>query len=182
MSIQVPINDINNFKNIIGCNYSDSKKLLEFFYDKGRSLEYIINRYYELDNNEEIGVVNVFNESSNEDERISDNLEGIRESDLEVYQRGLYGENSENIDDILNESLYDSILITEDVTDDMINRNIVSCSHEENTDSFNENCTICMENNTDCMLRGCLHKFHKNCISRWLKEKPCCPLCNKDIR
>ena len=104
------------------------------------------------------------------------------ETELELYQRGLYGENSENIDDIINESLYDNILLGGEVTDDMINRNIVSCSHEENSEAYNETCTICMENNTDCMLRGCLHKFHKNCITRWLKEKPCCPLCNKGIR
>ena len=108
--------------------------------------------------------------------------ESIRETELESYQRGLYGDDSENIDDIINESLYDNISLGEEVTDDMINRNIVSCRHEENTDAYNETCTICMENNTDCMLRVCLHKFHKNCITRWLKEKPCCPLCNKGIR
>ena len=43
-------------------------------------------------------------------------------------------------------------------------------------------CSICMENinNKKNLYRSiCNHKFHKNCIIKWLEIKPNCPYCRK---
>jgi len=48
-----------------------------------------------------------------------------------------------------------------------------------------EICVICQE---DFMLKPlstelyCGHKYHKNCIRKWVCEKPTCPLCNKGLK
>lgn len=45
-------------------------------------------------------------------------------------------------------------------------------------------CVICYEDFTDrnrhkcSIMRGCNHKYHKNCLKRWLEERFVCPLCN----
>lgn len=43
------------------------------------------------------------------------------------------------------------------------------------------NCTICLEEITNnCKKTQCNHKFHKQCINQWIKEKNICPLCRKE--
>lgn len=42
-------------------------------------------------------------------------------------------------------------------------------------------CIICLgdfeENDNLCTLKYCEHTYHKDCIKRWIYEKPICPLC-----
>ena len=44
-------------------------------------------------------------------------------------------------------------------------------------------CVICYEELEEGIgkLEKCEHKFHKECIKTWLKEKPICPVCRTDI-
>jgi hypothetical protein len=43
-------------------------------------------------------------------------------------------------------------------------------------------CSICLsDTNIDIEKLSCSHKFHKECISTWKKEKTICPMCRKDI-
>ncbi|CAM9201030.1 unnamed protein product, partial [Ectocarpus sp. 6 AP-2014] len=43
-----------------------------------------------------------------------------------------------------------------------------------------DQCCVCMEDMKPkekiTRLPACLHTFHSKCISKWLKEKPCCPI------
>ena len=41
-----------------------------------------------------------------------------------------------------------------------------------------EECAICFNSNTDYMT-PCNHHFHKECIEKWYKVKPTCPLCRQ---
>jgi hypothetical protein len=47
-------------------------------------------------------------------------------------------------------------------------------------------CAICMEQYKPremlAILPGCVHTFHRKCVARWLKEKPTCPVCQRDVR
>ena len=43
-----------------------------------------------------------------------------------------------------------------------------------------EQCSICLANlivKKDIKILRCLHKFHKDCVNKWLEEKDTCPLC-----
>jgi len=50
-----------------------------------------------------------------------------------------------------------------------------------NTKSIPDNCVICMEtfnrNQPNASFLECHHWFHKDCIVRWLDDKPSCPQC-----
>ena len=41
-----------------------------------------------------------------------------------------------------------------------------------------EECAICFNSNTD-YITPCNHHFHKECIEKWYKVKPTCPLCRQ---
>ncbi len=44
----------------------------------------------------------------------------------------------------------------------------------------NETCSICKElytENEEIVLLGCNHKFHYNCINKWINDNISCPLC-----
>ena len=48
------------------------------------------------------------------------------------------------------------------------------------TEDIADNCVICMEQfraGHSCQTLPCFHRFHQNCISRWLKTKQICPMC-----
>jgi hypothetical protein len=47
-----------------------------------------------------------------------------------------------------------------------------------------DECIICFDdfNGTKkCRQLHCGHIYHNNCIYNWLKERPTCPLCNKNL-
>ena len=49
-----------------------------------------------------------------------------------------------------------------------------------------EVCSICCENFEEKQkIRNmpiCEHKYHKQCIDKWLAKKPTCPNCNRNVR
>ena len=45
-------------------------------------------------------------------------------------------------------------------------------------------CIICLENykyNDFIALMKCDHRYHYNCIKKWLNHNPNCPICRKDV-
>ena len=44
-------------------------------------------------------------------------------------------------------------------------------------------CSICFEelNNEEEYVLNCNHKYHRDCISRWLHTNPTCPLCRQPV-
>ena len=42
-------------------------------------------------------------------------------------------------------------------------------------------CSICLENITDCITTSCNHKFCKTCIYNWYHINKSCPLCRSVI-
>ena len=45
-------------------------------------------------------------------------------------------------------------------------------------------CIICLENykyNDLIALMKCDHRYHYNCIKKWLNHNPNCPICRKDV-
>ena len=50
----------------------------------------------------------------------------------------------------------------------------------ELTEDIAENCAICMEqlcSGETCETLPCFHRYHEDCISKWLKLKLTCPMC-----
>lgn len=61
----------------------------------------------------------------------------------------------------------------------------IHCPEGECDEACNVKCCICME---DC-LEGqqmrtvvvCGHQYHSDCLEKWLRNRPTCPLCNQDV-
>ena len=48
-----------------------------------------------------------------------------------------------------------------------------------------ESCPICLdtfEEGEELMTTPCFHKFHENCLSKWMNESSKCPTCSTDAR
>ncbi|KAM3086546.1 peroxisome biogenesis factor 10 [Clarireedia jacksonii] len=45
----------------------------------------------------------------------------------------------------------------------------------------NRKCTLCLEELKDPSVLGCGHVFCWSCIGEWVREKPECPLCRRDV-
>ncbi len=64
-----------------------------------------------------------------------------------------------------------------------VTRNTVVRTYDE-VSLLNENpmCSICL---TDITINkkelSCKHKYHKNCINKWLENKSTCPICRKEV-
>ena len=46
-------------------------------------------------------------------------------------------------------------------------------------------CVICLceyDEGDEMHMLPCAHCFHKKCVSQWLKDKPTCPACQRDVR
>ena len=46
-------------------------------------------------------------------------------------------------------------------------------------------CVICLceyDEGDEMHMLPCAHGFHKKCVSQWLKDKPTCPACQRDVR
>lgn len=48
-------------------------------------------------------------------------------------------------------------------------------------DAQNRKCTLCLEELKDPSVLGCGHVFCWNCIGDWVREKPECPLCRREV-
>ena len=47
-----------------------------------------------------------------------------------------------------------------------------------------DSCMICLEDldgTKKCRQLYCNHVYHSDCLYSWLKERPTCPLCNKNL-
>ena len=54
--------------------------------------------------------------------------------------------------------------------------------HNNSTYNSNHKCIICTDSlNKNPVSLPCAHTFHANCISRWLKIKPECPVCKSSV-
>jgi hypothetical protein len=53
-------------------------------------------------------------------------------------------------------------------------------------EALGETCTVCLDNfhlrDTVSLLPSCGHRFHRDCIAKWLLERHrVCPLCNVEV-
>ena len=67
---------------------------------------------------------------------------------------------------------------SEETNINISNETILNISNENNL------CTICLDNikeNEYIYKLSCSHKYHIECLNRWVKEKPKCPLCLNGI-
>lgn len=52
----------------------------------------------------------------------------------------------------------------------------------EQTEASTNQCPVCFENlSGSCIVLNCEHKFHRNCITRWLHRHNTCPLCRTRV-
>lgn len=52
-------------------------------------------------------------------------------------------------------------------------------NYDINTES---DCSICFSANSESIIiTECNHKFHKNCLTEWMKHQKTCPICRNDI-
>lgn len=91
------------------------------------------------------------------------------------YQSGQYF-----ISDFLNRSsdIQESI-ITTDALNEYLDNNTSNSISNDNTD-----CCICLdkfEENHKSIILECSHRFHRTCITNWLKKELNCPLCRKKV-
>ena len=70
-------------------------------------------------------------------------------------------------------------IITSNALNEYLDNNTTQCNSNDNID-----CCICLdkfeENHTSIVLE-CSHRFHRECITNWLKKELKCPLCRKQI-
>ena len=78
-------------------------------------------------------------------------------------------------------------IITDNIDDNQYENNVIS-NLNKNTSlkllSSNDDCSICLnkiKKNQIARETSCLHKFHAQCLDRWLEEKSTCPLCKKNL-
>lgn len=52
-----------------------------------------------------------------------------------------------------------------------------------NIKSIEDDCPICHDiiDQDSLMITSCSHKYHKNCLSKWLSHKRNCPVCRHDL-
>lgn len=90
------------------------------------------------------------------------------------YQSGQYF-----ISDFLNRrSEIQECIITGDALNEYLDNNT---QFNYNDNSY---CCICLdkfEENNKSIVLECSHRFHRNCISNWLKKELNCPLCRKKV-
>jgi hypothetical protein len=51
-------------------------------------------------------------------------------------------------------------------------------------DIQDEDCSICIEELNECIMLDCGHKFHTECMNKWLEEQApaaTCPMCRDDL-
>ncbi|KAJ3443013.1 hypothetical protein M0812_12770 [Anaeramoeba flamelloides] len=56
--------------------------------------------------------------------------------------------------------------------------------NENEEQQTKEKCMICLEcykNDETLLTLPCFHDFHQSCISKWLKIKAICPVCNQEV-
>lgn len=66
-----------------------------------------------------------------------------------------------------------------------LNECLTDISIEDESNSKQTNCSICLEQlteNDEVRLLSCFHQFHVGCIDTWLKEKSICPCCKSCLR
>ena len=78
------------------------------------------------------------------------------------------------------------------VANDIINQNtdnIIAFAYNnkyfiiEKDTNLNEQCLICLliDSSTWCKIIKCNHRFHTNCLIKWMKEKKNCPCCRVNL-
>ena len=91
------------------------------------------------------------------------------------YQSGQYF-----MSDFFNRSSdIQECIITTDALNEYLDNNTSNSISNDNTD-----CCICLdkfEENHKSIVLECSHRFHRSCISNWLKKELNCPLCRKNI-
>ena len=109
-----------------------------------------------------------------------------RNDPVMVRLRQLDEEDPENEADALFEPLNQNGDLDESFNP-LSTREISVLSQEKATkDLADEVCSICCENFEEKQkIRNmpiCEHKYHKQCIDKWLAKKPTCPNCNRNVR
>ena len=92
-------------------------------------------------------------------------------------------------DDVLRETLEESIHDDQLRPNEDVKVQLESYTYGQKTDDHTtpkeEECTICYSNyqtnDKVCTLPQCNHRFHYDCVERWAKYKPECPLCRSKI-
>ena len=91
------------------------------------------------------------------------------------YQSGQYF-----MSDFFNRSSdIQECIITTDALNEYLDNNTSNSISNDNTD-----CCICLdkfEENHKSIVLECSHRFHRSCISNWLKKELNCPVCRKNI-
>ena len=91
------------------------------------------------------------------------------------YQSGQYF-----MSDFFNRSSdIQECIITTDALNEYLDNNTSNSISNDNTE-----CCICLdkfEENHKSIVLECSHRFHRACISNWLKKELNCPLCRKQI-
>ena len=91
------------------------------------------------------------------------------------YQSGQYF-----MSDFFNRSSdIQECIITTDALNEYLDNNTSNSISNDNTE-----CCICLdkfEENHKSIVLECSHRFHRSCISNWLKKELNCPLCRKKV-
>jgi len=103
---------------------------------------------------------------------------GYEKSVLDILQDQMQGRHPKNVDTLMHFS-------QEHITKSINEQCDAKCAEVQN-----ENCSICFDPlatdgkplKTDDKVRmfDCLHFFHRDCIKKWHKKVPTCPICRKE--
>ena len=170
---------------------SDSDDI-DFINNNQNNIPIVSNSYNLLDN-----VINELNLEHIRRPIILDNNRNINNTlnNIELLNRSLLNRNSENRNNIsiYNNLSYQNVIDESfDISNNSeLENNISEKNHynkiskmEQIKNDEDTDCIICMENikkNKTVYKIECNHKFHKQCLSNWLKEKFECPVCRHNI-
>mmetsp|Transcript_31442 Transcript_31442/g.97929 ORF Transcript_31442/g.97929 Transcript_31442/m.97929 type:complete len:129 (-) Transcript_31442:71-457(-) len=96
----------------------------------------------------------------------------------------LFGQHQVRDPAVLFELFSDLEAVPRGVDPGVIQARTTTLTHEGDSASAENRCCVCLEqfrHGEELRMLPCMHRYHRECIDRWLTRSPACPVCKHDI-